>query len=670
MKALRWIVVITTLWFSSISLAAPGSGMRVTHYEPLQRLRLQTDRALVVQKPNSGEAVQLSFDALGRSFQLQLEPNSGLLSATSRAALSATVKVYRGQLAGNANSWVRMVVVNGIPRGMIWDGQELFAIEAPEDSPLPISGPVMYRLADTFIVPGTLSCGAAPLPTSGATHFKTLLGELTAAKAKAPGAVSEIAFGVIGDFEFTSAMGGASAAEAAIVARLNNVDGIYSEQLGVQINVQVIETFNDAADPFSDTAVAGELLNELSDYRESTPNQNAQGLTHLYTGRNLDTSTVGVAWSGALCRTRFGAGLSEGNRGLITDSLIAAHEIGHNFGAPHDGQAGSACEVEAQSFIMAPSVNGSDQFSACSITQMQDDIAAASCITPLPSVDMTISVNGPNPAPLLGNSVTLTFDVTNNGTTQASNVTADVTLPDNVSFLSVAASTGVCTSGAGSVTCTLGAVPGGSSRTVTVSSRTTAAGVGIFDASVGADVDDNPNNNVFAAQVVVTPAVDLVVNALSQQAVNLDGSITASNTLENRSILDATDVSLSITLDNGLRADSASWSAGSCTVTAQQVNCQASTVAGQSSSSIDLTVTGTSVGSKIYTITMTATEADANPANNTADGTVTVNSVGGNSGTVAEDEGGVGASGPLLLWLMFGGVLGRYHRRRNPVSIP
>ncbi len=670
MKALKWIVVITTLCLSSITFAAQSNGMSVTHYEPLQRLRLQTARGLFAQKTNPGEAVMLSFDALGRSFQLDLEPNAGLLSAPSRAALSTKVQIYRGLVVGVANSWVRMVIVNGIPRGMIWDGQELFAIEAPEDSALPISTPIIYRLADTFVVPGALSCGSISLPTSGATHFKTLLGELTAAKAKAPGAVSEISFGVIGDFEFTSNMGGASAAEAAIVARLNNVDGIFSEQLGIQISVQVIETFTDAADPFSDTAVASDLLNELSDYRESTPTQNSQGLTHLYTGRDLDTTTVGVAWSGALCRTRFGAGLSEGRRGLITDSLIAAHEIGHNFGAPHDGQTGSACEAEPQTFIMASSVNGSDQFSACSITQMQDDIAAASCITPLPSVDMTISVSGADPTPLLGNSVTLTFDVTNNGTTQASNVNADVTLPNNVSFLSVAASIGACTSGAGSINCVLGDVPGSSSRTVTVSSMTTAVGVGIFDASVSADVDDNLNNNRFAAQVTVTPAVDLVVNTLSQTSVILDGSTTVRNILENRSILEATDVSLSITLDNGLRADSASWSAGSCTVAAQQVNCQAATVAGQSSSTIDLTVTGTSVGSKIYTMTMTATEADADPGNNTSDGTVTVNSVNGNGGNAEADDGGAGASGPLFVWMLLCGLLGRYRRDRNPVITP
>jgi uncharacterized repeat protein (TIGR01451 family) len=671
MKAFKWIVAITTLSLASASFATQTNGMSVTHYEPLQRLAIQSKQGLSAQKPNRAESVMLSFDALGKSFQLRLEPNAGLLSATSMAALSDNVNIYRGSVVGAENSWVRLVTVDGVPRGLIWDGQELFALEAPGDSVLSISGPVVYRLADTFIAPGALSCGSTSFLASGATHFKTLLGELTAAKSQAPGAVSEINFGVIGDFEFTSNMGGASDAEAAIIVRLNNVDGIFSEQLGIQINVQEIETFTDSADPFSDTAVAGELLNELSDYRESTPAQNSQGLTHLYTGRDLDTSTVGVAWSGALCRTRFGAGLSEGNRGPTTDSLIAAHEIGHNFGAPHDGQAGSACEAEAQTFIMAPSVNGSDQFSACSISEMQVDIAAAACITPLPSVDMAISLNGQAPTPLLGNSVTLTFDIANNGTAQAGNVTADISLPNNVSFLSVAASAGTCTSGGGSINCTLGDVPGSSSRNVTVSSTTTGSGVGVFAASVSADVDDNLSNNQVSAQITVTPAVDLVVNPLSSTSVIVDDSTTVRNILENRSTLEATAVSLSISLNSGLRAESASWSAGSCTVAAQQIDCQSGSIAGQSSSTIDLTVTGTTVGTRTYTMTLSATEADANPANNSADGTITVNAVNASGGgNVGEEDGGAAASGPVFLWLLTLGVLLRYRREKPLHATP
>ena len=361
-----------------------------------------------------------------------------------------------------------------------------------------------------------------------------------------------------------------------------------------------------------------------------------------------------------MCHTRFGVGLSEGNRGTTTDSLITAHEIGHNFGAPHDGQTGSACEAEPQTFIMAPRINGNDRFSDCSIAQMQDDIAAAACITPLPGVDMSISLNGQAPTPLLGNSVTLTFDVSNNGTTQATNVAASVSLPNNVSFVSAAASNGSCISGASTVDCLLGDVPGSSGRSVTVTSATIAAGPGFFDATVSADVDDNLGNNQFTAQITVAPAVDLVVNTPAPASITVDQSTTVSAVLENRSIMDATAVTLSIAFDSGLRADAATWSAGTCTVTAQQIDCQANSLAAQTSSTLDVSLTGITVGAQTYTTTLASNEADANSADNSASGTVTINSVNGGSG---EDEGGVAATGPIFLWMLIWMVLLRYRSR-------
>lgn len=659
MNALKCMAAIAAICFSSALFAADSNGVIVSHYEKLQRLSFESHVSLTNPKIGGAGPVKLSFDALGRTFDLRLEPNTGLLPASSDTAYSQELKIYRGRLAGKPASWVRVVIFEGMPRGLIWDGEQMFAIEAPGDSVLPLTEPVIYRLADTLISPGTLSCGDVSLSTNGATHFQKLMGELSAAKAQAPGAGSEINFGVIGDFEFTDSMG--SGADAAIIARLNNVDGIFSEQLGVQINVQVLETFSGSADPFTDTLDAGTLLNELATYRQNTPAQNSQGLTHLYTGRNLDTSTVGIAFGGALCRTKFGAGLSEGNRGTTFDSLIAAHEIGHNFGAPHDGEVGSACEAESQTFIMAPSINGSDQFSACSITQMQDDIAAAACITALPSVDITVSFNGQSPSPLLGTSVTLTFDVTNNGITQATNVAVDVTLPGNVSFISAATSVGACSSGAGTVSCPLGDVPGGSGRTVTVTSRAIVVGAGVFNVTVSADADDNLGNNQAAVQIVVNPAVDLVVNTPSSASIFVDQSTAVSAVLENRSMLDATAVILSISLDSGLQADSATWSAGNCTVSAQQIDCQANSLTAQSSSTLDIGVTGTTVGTQTYTVTLSSNEADANAADNSANGTVTVSAVAAAGGGEGE-ESGAGTSGPVFLCLLALSVFLRYRR--------
>ena len=630
MKAFKCIVTGAVLCISSTLFAAQPNNVIVSHYEALQRLEIRSDSADASLKLRGAGPVTLSFDALGSAFVLNLEPNTGLLSAEARAGLPDGLEIYRGSLVGKTDSWARIAVFNGMPRGLVWDGSEMFSIESPDDSALQISSPVIYRLADTTIVPGSMTCGAETLFGNGSAVFSKLVGELGTAMAQGPGAISEINFSAIGDFEFTSAYVDDAAAEAAILDRLNRVDGIFSQELAVQISVPVRETHSDAADPF-DTPVdpatnetdPGDLLDELGLYRVGLATHRNQGLTHLYTGRDLTGTTVGIAYSGVLCSSRFGAGLSEGSNDPNFDSLIAAHEIGHNFGAPHDGVAGP-CLAESMNFIMAPMLNSSNQFSACSIAEMSDDIAAASCITPLPAVDVRVALTGQMSTVLFGASTDLVYNVTNAGSVQATTVVADFTVPNTLAIDTVTASAGSCTSVTGTANCAIGDIPGFASETVTISTTPVALGAGTLTAIVTADVDERPGNNQEMLQITVDPAVDLAVSTPTAASINLDQSTTVNANLENRSDFDATGVTLSISLGSGLRADSASWSIGTCTVTDQQVDCQAANFASQSNSTLTFGLTGTSAGGRSYTVSMTSIEADLNPANNNANGVVTV----------------------------------------------
>jgi len=122
--------------------------------------------------------------------------------------------------------------------------------------------------------------------------------------------------------------------------------------------------------------------------------------------------------------------------------------------------------------------------------------------------------------------------------------------------------------------------------------------------------------------------------------------------IENTSILDATGVTLAITFSSGLRVDSASWSLGSCTVSASRVECDAASFAALSNVTLSLGVTGTTEGSKSINFSMSSTEAEADPANNTASATVNI------SAPPAEESGG-GAG----LWLL--PLLGLFAIRRR-----
>ncbi len=652
------------LLFAALVALAPTlvvAEVVVSHFEPLQQTLIsKTDKNGRSFSSRSFVPAQVAmrFDALGQSFDLQLVPNDRIASGLQSDVARNRVEVYRGQLSGKPGSWARIVVFDGIPRGLLWDGVEMYAIEAPDDSALSITSPVMYRMADAVIVPGTMSCGSDFLSGSAAAVIKEIGASTKAAIARAPGAVTEITMSAIGDFEFTQARGSDLAAQAAIATRLNNVDGYFSEQVGVQINVQFIEPINDPNTPFDGTLVAGQLLDQVSEYRLQTPAHNAHGLTHLYTGKNLNTTTVGIAWRGTLCDDYFGTGLSEGNGGPINDSLIAAHEIGHNFGAEHDGEPLTPCAAETGSFIMSASINGSQQFSTCSVAIMQAEAAVAACVAALPAVDVSVQAVGQGSNVLLGATSDLEYEVTSNGTLDVAGVLAHFSLPNLLSLESVTTSVGSCTSGAGVVDCDLGDMAGLASVSVTLAVTPNTLGSGTLMASVSTTgIDERPSNNQISVQVSVDPAVDLVANAPTSATVFIDDSTLVSVPLNNASQINATDATASITLETGLRADSATWSIGSCTVTAQQIDCVAGTFAAQTDSVLSIRVTGITSGRKDVTVVLGSAEAEINPADNSAVGEVRV-VIPDNK----KDEGG-GATNPFLLLLGLSAVLSARRRQ-------
>ena len=646
MKAHGLLAVLLCVTASHAS--ATSSNVVVTHYEPLQRLNLQPGAKDTQQKIQTEASLTLVFDALAQSFELQLERNDRLLSRASRQSLPPGISLYRGKLAGKPNSWTRIVIANDVPRGLIWDGAQMLVIEAPGDSALETDAAVVYRLADTWVTPGTMTCGAARPAGSAAAMYTKLLAELATAKAAAPGAHMQMRLSAIGDFEFSERVG--DGADAALATRLNNVDGIFSEQLGVQLTVDTLEVHEEEDDPFSDTLDSDSLLAELGMYRRDSPLHRSHGLTHLYTGRNLTSTTVGIAYLDALCSARFGAGLTEGRHGALFESLITAHEIGHNFGAPHDGEEGSACEAEAEEFIMAGSVNGSDQFSQCSIAQMQPAIAGASCITALPTVDMTVALDREVAPILFGQTAAIGFEATNAGTETATNVELDIVLPDILSFSPNQLSPVSCADAGGTISCQLGTMTGGSSLTASLSLIGTGTGTGSIVATVSSDDDDNPDNNVETVAVTVVPAVDLSVNAIAAAQVGVNQKISVQAVTENGSTFDATGVAVSITVGPGLEVRTAAWSLGGCNVSPQQVDCATDFYERQSSATLDMTLTGTTAGARSYTVTLTSSEEDSDTSNNSVQATVTVTTASADMSS--SGGGGGGSAGWPFVWTL------------------
>jgi hypothetical protein len=149
----------------------------------------------------------------------------------------------------------------------------------------------------------------------------------------------------------------------------------------VEIQVSSVSIGAEATTALSESTNASRLLTQLAGLRMHA--SNGQAITFLFTGRKLDDNRVGLAYTRTLCSPAYSAGLAQASSNSGLDSLIAAHEIAHILGAPHDGEKQCA-NIPKNRFLMTPSLLSSESvFSSCSIASMRPAIQSASCVVAL-----------------------------------------------------------------------------------------------------------------------------------------------------------------------------------------------------------------------------------------------------------------------------------------------
>jgi len=222
---------------------------------------------------------------------------------------------------------------------------------------------------------------AAVLGSCGTAVDEALAGVVVAADAEADaageaegapasaaaGALREVELGTEADRFFVDQTGGVAEANARIVSIVNALNGIYEFDLGLTHRIVFQRAWN-GSDPYtstnSDTLLSQFRSNFLANV--ATPTDDAQ----LFSGRDFDGNVVGRAFVSAACSNyRFGVNMFYQQSDSLT-RLIAAHEMGHNFGADHTTQG-----------IMAPAINPAvTWFSAVSQDEIGDYVASVSCL--------------------------------------------------------------------------------------------------------------------------------------------------------------------------------------------------------------------------------------------------------------------------------------------------
>lgn len=382
--AVALLIVLTAIF----SLQANADQVALRAFE-----HLSTDLDASVDDRKRGEA---EIRAFGRNWTLVLAPNRALLSLLNERAkrsVEADNNLFlSGRVVGVEGSWARLSRVAGRWSGGFFDGRELYLIDQaaglrlPEGRAVESDRLLVYRFSDLDLRPILLHepisfyDKSSNRQTGDYRQFVSHLRELTVLEGEAP---LLLPITVVTDTQFNDRFGVDTA--AVVASRTNFIDGLYSAQLGTGIQLFHHEPL--VSDGSLTATDAGDLLVQFRSFMRSGSGSNIPfaGLGHLFTARSRDGGIAGIAYLGVLCNERFGYGVNWNLNNETTNGLVFAHEVGHNFNAPHDGEG--ACSNETFRGIMNPSINGSQQFSDCSLVEMSEEVGGAGCLVENPFLE-------------------------------------------------------------------------------------------------------------------------------------------------------------------------------------------------------------------------------------------------------------------------------------------
>lgn len=294
----------------------------------------------------SGERIRVGVDLPGAPIVLDLEPYSvRAASFEARAQLDdgswvvlppEPVRTYRGTIASDPGS---VVVASMLDEGLharlrLSDGEEFWVEPLVEHMPGMDAGAHVVYATESVNDIGA-NCDASRLeavdPPGLRLRDESSQGSNAGSYAGGP-VTAEIACDA--DFEYFSTWGGNT--QARIESVIAGINLQYSSEVGITHEITTILIRTSSNDPYTKTK-ADQLLNEFRNEWNSNQAGVQRDLAHLFTGKNLSGTTIGIAYISQVCNLSLAYGLVESdfasNFACVTD--LSAHEIGHNWGADH-----------------------------------------------------------------------------------------------------------------------------------------------------------------------------------------------------------------------------------------------------------------------------------------------------------------------------------------------
>ena len=275
----------------------------------------------------------------------------------------------KGHVIGDPSSKVRLTVNEGFVYGFIKQNGKTLNIQPARYNDKSADSDLMVSYYDSdFIDEEHKTCGT----DSHRNLKKNIEGTVENNENKAIGDCYEVLISLAADWLMFDLYGSTGNVEDQIVGVLNDVEGSYDDEMADEILFDLNDIFvSDCStcDPWTSSNSASALLDDFTDWAPN--NLGNHEVATLWTDRNFNGSTIGLAWLGTAC-TNFGYNVCENISCASVLRVLQAHELGHNFDATHDSFSG---------FIMATSVSGATDWSMGSENEILTFFANAPCFT-------------------------------------------------------------------------------------------------------------------------------------------------------------------------------------------------------------------------------------------------------------------------------------------------
>ncbi len=179
----------------------------------------------------------------------------------------------------------------------------------------------------------------------------------------------EVELAIASDWLMYQKYGSVAAVESHNVGVMNNVATNWDNEFAHEIQFVIVEQFVSSCsscDPWTSSTDAGDLLSSFTSWGP-TGFTATHDLGQLWTDRDFDGSTVGIAWLGVVCTSYRYHCLQDFSSNADFLRVLTSHEIGHNFNASHNNPS-CGC-------IMDPAVNNTNTWSAQSVNTINTYIS-------------------------------------------------------------------------------------------------------------------------------------------------------------------------------------------------------------------------------------------------------------------------------------------------------